>query len=58
MRTLIASIERIVLNIARTKQASGSGASGIGLVGATAIVAYDHGPKAFRSGRVLAKYLD
>jgi transposase len=58
MRTLIASIEkRIKRIIARTRRASGCGASRGLVLGATAIVATITDPKAFRSGRDLAAWI-
>ena len=59
MRTLIASIEKRIIVHHRSDEASKRLRSipGIGLVGATAIVATITDPKAFRSGRDLAAWI-
>jgi len=59
MRTLIASIEKRIIAHHRLDEASKRLRSipGIGLVGATAIVATITDPKAFRSGRDLAAWI-
>jgi transposase len=59
MRTLIASIEKRIIVQHRSDQASRRLRSipGIGLVGATAIVATITDPKAFRSGRDMAAWI-
>ena len=59
MRTLIASIEKRIIAQYRSDEASKRLRSipGIGLVGATAIVATITDPKAFRSGRDMAAWI-
>ena len=59
MRTLIASIEKRIIAQHRSDEASKRLRSipGIGLVGATAIVATITDPKAFRSGRDMAAWI-
>ena len=59
MRTLIASIEKRIIAQHRSNEASKRLRSipGIGLVGATAIVATITDPKAFRSGRDMAAWI-
>jgi transposase len=59
MRTLIASIEKRIIAQYRSNEASKRLRSipGIGLVGATAIVATITDPKAFRSGRDMAAWI-
>src|SRR5208282_2587125 len=59
MRTLIASIEKRIIAHHRSDEASKRLRSipGIGLVGATAIVATITDPKAFRSGRDMAAWI-
>ena len=59
MRTLIASIEKRIIAQHRSDEASKRlrSISGIGLVGATAIVATITDPKAFRSGRDMAAWI-
>jgi len=59
MRTLIASIEKRIIAHHRLDEASKRLRSipGIGIVGATAIVATITDPKAFRSGRDMAAWI-